>query len=144
MNFLALHSKNTKLNILLHDSNLLPINVRECVQSVTSTSEKLYVQNSLLNEQVYQLSEALIKQREITTGKWIAIRDEWLLSTRDVYQKVLAADNAVQTKKRKSTLTDKLPQAPKNLKNPPPLPWTLLFLSTLSCMKLPSHYQWTL
>ena len=61
VNFLTLHSKNTKFNTLLHDSNLLPINVQECVWSVTSTSEKLYVQNSFLTEHLRQLSEALTK-----------------------------------------------------------------------------------
>ena len=74
VDFLALRSNNATLHTLLHDSApLLPSNAKQYIRCVTSAVEKLYAQNSLLNEQVHQQSEALAKWKEVATGKRVAL-----------------------------------------------------------------------
>jgi hypothetical protein len=111
VDFLALRSKNSTLHTLLRDSApLLQSDAKQYIRCVTSATEKLYAQNSLLNEQVRQQSEALAKRKQVATGKRVALRNERLLSTPDVYQKVLASDNATKAKKpRKSASINKPP-----------------------------------
>lgn len=108
VDFLALRSNNSTLHTLLRDfAPGLPSEAKQYIRCITSAAEKLYAQNSLLNEQVRQQSEALGKRKEVANGKRIALRNERLLSTPDVYQKVLAADNATKAKKsRKSASTN--------------------------------------
>jgi len=111
MDFLTLRSNNSTLHTLLRESAPhLPSDAKQYIRCIASAAEKLYAQNSVLNEQVHQQSEALAKRKDAATGKRVALRNERLLSTPDVYQKVLAADNATKAKKlRKSTSTNKPP-----------------------------------
>src|SRR5277367_489024 len=100
VDFLALRSNNSTLHTLLRDSApLRPSDAKQYIRCVTSAAEKLYAQNSLLNEQVRQQSEALAERKQVATGKRVPLRNERLLSTPDVYQKVLASDNATKAKR---------------------------------------------
>jgi len=105
--FFTFRSNNSLFNASLRNSETVPSDVQQYDQHLTSTAEKLYAQNSILTEEVRKQSEALAKRREVTTGKRIAIRDERLLSTPDVYNKILAADNATKAKKPASANTTK-------------------------------------
>jgi hypothetical protein len=96
----AVRFANHSINNLIASNTSIPTPARRYLQSVTRTNERLYARNTILEREKKEISDTLTARRTQISGRRRAISGQHLLTTVEVFNKVIEAE--AETKKRKA------------------------------------------
>jgi hypothetical protein len=100
MDMEAIRFANYSLNNIIASNTSIPTPVRKYVKSVTRTNERLHARIAIVEREKEDISAALTARRAQKSGRRRVISGEHLLTTVEMFNKVIAAE--AETKKRKA------------------------------------------
>jgi len=94
----VLHSANKALLSNIH-AGILDTPTKTYIPKLVALSENLRATNVMVQCNYESLRTIIKKRREIVQGKRVVLKDQVLITTEELYQKVKAAEEATQNKK---------------------------------------------
>ena len=100
INMEAVRFANYSLNNIIASNTLIPTPVRKYIKSVTRTNERLHARIAIVEREKEDISAALTARRVQKSGRHRVTSGEHLLTTVEMFNKVIAAE--AEMKKRKA------------------------------------------
>ena len=76
--------------------------IRKHARRLSSVAEKLHAQNSILSHENAELKQLINKRKERMSGKRLVLKGKFVVSTEEVYQKLMEAERATKERKKKT------------------------------------------
>jgi len=97
----TLRRVSSALRIETAEPKVLGTPVRECISRLAAGTERLYAENSILKTRLQAATAVLSARKEAKKGKRIALKDQLLLTTEDIYKTMTALDKDAKERREK-------------------------------------------
>jgi hypothetical protein len=109
----TLRQLSSALQIETAEPKVLSTPIHQCIPKLAFTTERLYAENSILKTRLKAATDVLSARRSAKKGKRIALKDQLLLMTEEIYKTVEALDKEAKGKRKKKTSWKRKQPSPK-------------------------------